>query len=159
MKPEEIVGQILKEQKRTLALAESCTGGLISSRITDVSGSSGYFMGGVVAYSNEAKESILSVPHDILVANGAVSSETALAMAKGVKKLLDTSLGLAVTGIAGPEGGTKEKPVGLVYIALFSDVASITEKFLFSGNRSEIKEQTYLEALKMVIGTLSRPGP
>lgn len=151
MEPERLVGQLLKERNYTLAIAESCTGGLISSRVTDIPGSSGYFAGGIVAYSNEAKRDILHVPQEILRFYGAVSSETALAMAKGVRALLKTSIGLSVTGIAGPEGGTKEKPVGLVYIALVTDLVSRSDKHIFSGNRLEIKEQTCREALEKIL--------
>lgn len=115
---EELVVKELKEKSMTIATAESCTGGLLSKRITDVSGASGVFETGCVTYANSAKEKLLGVPHEILEAHGAVSEETARAMAEGVRRLAGSSIGVGITGIAGPEGGTEEKPVGLIYIAL-----------------------------------------
>ncbi len=115
---EELVVAELARQGKTLATAESCTGGLLSKRLTDVSGSSEVFHMGVVTYSNEAKEQLLGVPHEVLEAHGAVSPETARAMAQGIVKASSGSLGVGITGIAGPGGGTAEKPVGLIYIAL-----------------------------------------
>ncbi len=116
--PEAVVGELLRAQGLTLAVAESCTGGLVSHRITNVPGSSDYYLGSVTAYANPVKERVLGVPAEVLAAHGAVSQETALAMARGVRHLLGADVGLAVTGIAGPGGGTPQKPVGLVYIAL-----------------------------------------
>ncbi|WP_442870313.1 competence/damage-inducible protein A [Acutalibacter sp. 1XD8-36] len=115
---EELVVKELTEKGKTLATAESCTGGLLSKRITDVSGSSGVFNMGVVTYANEAKEELLGVPHETLEQHGAVSEETARAMAEGIVRRSGSDLGVGITGIAGPEGGTPEKPVGLIYIAL-----------------------------------------
>lgn len=115
---EELVVGLLRERGMTLATAESCTGGLLSKRLTDVSGSSEVFHMGVVTYANEAKEKLLGVPHEVLEAHGAVSPETARAMAEGIVKASGGSLGVGITGIAGPGGGTPEKPVGLIYIAL-----------------------------------------
>jgi nicotinamide-nucleotide amidase len=115
---EETVGRLLREQGLTLAVAESCTGGLIGHRITDVAGSSEYFLLGVAAYSNAAKESILRVPREVIEGHGAVSTETAAAMAEGVRRAAGASIGLSTTGIAGPGGGTEEKPVGTVCIGL-----------------------------------------
>ena len=115
---EELVVMLLREQGKTLATAESCTGGLLSKRITDVSGSSAVFHMGVVTYANEAKERLLGVPPEVLETHGAVSPETARAMAEGIVQASGSSLGVGITGIAGPEGGTPEKPVGLIYIAL-----------------------------------------
>jgi len=136
---EEIIGELLHKKKLTLATAESCTGGLIAQRITDIPGSSGYFWGSVVAYDNTIKESVLKVPKDILANYGAVSHETALAMAQGAKKLLNTDIAIAITGIAGPQGGTPDKPVGLVYISLVGENINICKKFIFSGTRNEIR--------------------
>jgi PncC family amidohydrolase len=116
--PEAVVGELLRARGLTLAVAESCTGGLISHRITNVPGSSDYYLGSVTSYANRVKEQVLNVPGEVLAAHGAVSPETARAMAQGVCRLLGADLGLAVTGIAGPGGGTDQKPVGLVYIAL-----------------------------------------
>ena len=115
---EELVVQLLNEQDKTLATAESCTGGLLSKRITDIPGSSSVFHMGCVTYANEAKEALLSVPHETLLAHGAVSEETARAMAEGIVRRAGSDLGVGITGIAGPDGGTEEKPVGLIYIAL-----------------------------------------
>ena len=115
---EELVVQLLNEKGKTLATAESCTGGLLSKRITDIPGSSSVFHMGCVTYANEAKEALLSVPHETLLAHGAVSEETARAMAEGIVRRAGSDLGVGITGIAGPDGGTDEKPVGLIYIAL-----------------------------------------
>ena len=110
--------KLLAEQGKTLATAESCTGGLLSKRLTDISGSSAVFHMGAVTYANKAKEQLLGVPHETLEAHGAVSPQTARAMAEGIVRLSGSDLGIGITGIAGPEGGTSEKPVGLIYIAL-----------------------------------------
>ena len=115
---EELVVKLLREQGKTLATAESCTGGLLAKRITDIPGSSAVFDMGCVTYANEAKEALLFVPHEVLEAYGAVSEETARAMAEGIVKRSGSDLGIGITGIAGPDGGTAEKPVGLIYIAL-----------------------------------------
>lgn len=115
---EELVVKLLNEQGKTLATAESCTGGLLAKRITDIPGSSAVFHMGCVTYANEAKEALLYVPHEILEAHGAVSEETARAMAEGIVRRSGSDLGVGITGIAGPDGGTPEKPVGLIYIAL-----------------------------------------
>lgn len=144
-------GELLKEMSLTLSLAESCTGGLIAHRITNISGSSNYFLGGVVAYSNEAKENILGVPHEILLQYGAVSEETARAMAEGARRLLRSDLALAVTGIAGPTGGTPEKPVGLVYIALAAEEGVRCERHIWNGDRLQNKAQSAEAALEMLI--------
>ncbi len=115
--PEALVAQ-LERTGATIATAESCTGGLIAQRITAIAGVSPYFPGGVVSYSNEAKEDLLGVPHELIAAHGAVSAEVAEAMAEGVRRRFQATMGLAVTGIAGPTGGTPEKPVGLVFLGL-----------------------------------------
>jgi PncC family amidohydrolase len=115
---EEEVGALLTEQGLTLTTAESCTGGLLAHRITNVPGSSAYYLGGFIAYANEAKEALLGVDHETLLAFGAVSEETAREMARGARQRLGAEVAVSVTGIAGPTGGTPEKPVGLVYIAL-----------------------------------------
>jgi len=141
-------------QKLTLATAESCTGGLIASRITNIPGSSEYFERGLITYSNKSKIELLKVAPEIIEEFGAVSSETAEAMAKGIKDLANTDLGLGVTGIAGPSGGTTEKPVGLVYIALASDRGVINRKFNFTGGRLEIKQQTAEAGLKIIVDYL-----
>lgn len=152
---EEALGILLKERSLTLATAESCTGGLISHRVTNVPGSSAYFLEGVVSYSNEAKEKILGVPHETLLEHGAVSGPVVEAMARGVRKLAGSDIGVAVSGIAGPGGGTLEKPVGTVYIG--TDSASHgarSERFLFFGTREDIKLATSSRAIMTVMQIL-----
>jgi len=130
------VGRKLKELGKTLAVAESCTGGLLAMRITAVPGSSEYFLGGIVAYSNFAKETFLSVPPEVIRRHGAVSGECAQAMAQGALSAFGADYALAVTGIAGPGGGSPEKPVGLVYVALASKgAAPKVRKLRLSGSR------------------------
>lgn len=153
---EKEVGKHLVEQNLTLALAESCTGGLIGHRITDVPGSSEYFMGGVVAYAYDAKERILGVRHDTLYDHGAVSEQTALEMARGVRRLLMTDVGLAVTGIAGPGGGTPEKPVGLVYVALSTRDFERCERYVWPYDRVGNKAATADAALTLLLEYLKR---
>jgi nicotinamide-nucleotide amidase len=148
---EELVGRQLQEGGLTLALAESCTGGLIGHRLTSVAGSSDYFLGGVVSYSNEAKVDLLHVDPEVLTQFGAVSPETARDMALGARDAFGADLGLAVTGIAGPSGGSLEKPVGTVYIALATPEEVEVWHYLFHGNREAIKilaAQTALDRLR-----------
>ncbi|HEM61547.1 MAG TPA: CinA family protein [Chloroflexi bacterium] len=151
---DEQIAEILTQRGLTLAVAESCTGGLLGHRITSVSGSSAYFQGGVISYSNEAKERLLGVPLQTLVEHGAVSEETALAMARGARRLLATDLALSITGIAGPSGGTPEKPVGLTYIALAAEDAEVVEKHIWQGDRSQNKELSAEAALKLLLDYL-----
>jgi PncC family amidohydrolase len=151
MSPEEKLNAILMLNGRTIALAESCTGGLISSRITDVAGASNYFQAGVVSYGNKAKESFLGVPGEILATKGSVSAETAQEMAEGIRRAASADVGLSVTGIAGPGGGSAEKPVGTVYMALAAEEKTVVRKHLFSGDRRAIREQTAHEALLLLI--------
>ena len=132
-------GRRLKAQGLTLAVAESLTGGLIGHRLTNVAGASDYFLGGVISYSNEAKADLLRVPADTLAHKGAVSPETALDMAKGVRSAFRAAIGMAVTGIAGPSGGSPEKPVGTVYIGLATPDREEVWHYLFHGSREEIK--------------------
>ena len=148
---EKRLGNSLHEKKLTISVAESCTGGLISHRITNISGSSDYFEQGVITYSNKSKIQLLNVPKLILESFGAVSAESAKAMAEGIRTISKSDLGLAVTGIAGPTGGTMQKPVGLVYIGLSSKKPTRVKEFKFSGSREMIKEQASTEALKMVL--------
>ncbi len=148
---EEMVGQKLRQQGLTLAVAESCTGGLICHRLTNVPGSSDYFLGGVVTYGNQAKLDLLRVPGETLEQEGAVSAATAQAMALGVKEIFHTPLGLAVTGIAGPSGGSAQKPVGTVWIGLATKDGVETKHCRFHGSREEIKAlsaQTALDWLR-----------
>ncbi len=147
---EDVVGKLLREKALTLSVAESCTGGLIGHRITNVPGSSDYFMGGVVVYSNAAKIRMLGVNPDTLNRFGAVSAETAREMAQGIRQYMDTDLGIAVTGIAGPSGGTKEKPVGTVFIGLSTAKEEFTRRYRFFGNREQIKLNTSMMALDWI---------
>lgn len=147
---EKVVGRLLTEQNLTIALAESCTGGLIAHRLTNVPGSSAYLIGGVVSYANEAKERMLGVSHQTLQEHGAVSEETAREMSRGVRRLLQTDVALAVTGIAGPSGGTPEKPIGLTYIALTAEGFERCERYLWQGDRWANKEQSAEAALGML---------
>jgi nicotinamide-nucleotide amidase len=151
---EEVVGELLQQKKMTLAVAESCTGGLIGHRITSVPGSSGYFDRGLIVYSNRAKTELLGIPKRVLTRHGAVSQKTAQLMAEGIRRQSGSDLGLAVTGIAGPGGGTLEKPVGTVWIALASAQGSKTDRFLFKGRRDQIKILTAYTALNWVRRTL-----
>jgi competence/damage-inducible protein CinA-like protein len=149
---EEVVGRLLIEKSLTLATAESCTGGLLASRITDVPGSSTYFLEGIVSYSNEAKEKMLGVPVSLLEAHGAVSTPVAEAMASGVRKLSGSDIGIGISGIAGPGGGTAEKPVGTVYIGLdVKGVGTSSQKYQFSGSREQIKIVSSEKALDMIM--------
>lgn len=154
MSPEERLGRLLRERKLTVAVAESCTGGLISSRITDVAGASDYFLAGLVTYSNEAKERFLSVPKDLIVAKGAVSREVAEKMAEGVRHAAGADIGFSVTGIAGPGGGTKEKPVGTVCMGLAAGGTVLARQHGFDGDRSAIKRQSADEAMTFVLDYL-----
>jgi len=159
MTPEEKLGLLLREKGMKIAVAESCTGGLIGGRITDVAGSSDYFEAGLVTYSNRAKERFLSVPHEVIAAKGSVSPEVAEAMARGVRVATGADIGVAVTGIAGPGGGSPEKPVGLVYIGLATPDATITRKHQFQGDRAAVRRQTIEEALKLALEVLEGRTP
>ena len=147
---EEVVGALLKQRRLKLAVAESCTGGLLGGRITDIEGSSEYFERGAVAYSNPAKTEMLGVPRELIEQHGAVSSEVAEAMARGIQQAAHTDLGLAVTGIAGPGGGTEKKPVGLVYIALASAQGNRVTEYRFLGARDQVRVRASQMALDMV---------
>ncbi len=147
---EEVVARILNKNKKTIAIAESCTGGLISKRLTNISGSSIYFSLGLVAYSNRVKQTLLGVPAETLKKYGAVSKEVARLMATNIRQLAKTDLGLGVTGIAGPTGGTKEKPVGLVYIALATPRKIQCQEFHFHGDRNAVRLRASQAALDMV---------
>jgi nicotinamide-nucleotide amidase len=147
---EEVVGQLLSFQNWTLALAESCTGGLIAHRLTDVPGSSTYLDRGVVTYSNHAKQELLGVSPLLLRKYGAVSAQVAEAMAKGIRVKSRVDLGVSVTGIAGPGGGSAKKPVGLVYMAIDGPRGSQSNRYQFWGDRAEIKFRSSQAALNMV---------
>ena len=147
---EEVVGRLLSEKKQTIAVAESCTGGLIGARFTNVPGSSGYFERGVVTYSNQAKTQLLNVPSQTIEKHGAVSEQVAILMAEGIRKLAKTDYGLSVTGVAGPTGGTPQKPVGLVFIGLAHENDSFAQKFMFGEDRNTNRERAAQAALNLV---------
>ncbi len=155
---EEIVGVMLRAGNKTVALAESCTGGLISKRITEISGSSAYFEGAFVSYSNRWKEKLLGVSEGTLAAHGAVSEETAREMAENVREKAGTDIGLSVTGIAGPTGGTKDKPVGLVYMALSDGERTVARRFNFRGDREPVRYRASQAALNMLRECLLEGG-
>lgn len=146
----QVVGRMLRQNEFTLATAESCSGGLLGGRITTVAGSSDYYLGGVVSYANQAKEVLLGVNNNNLFKYGAVSEVVAREMAEGVRHLLGSDIGLSTTGIAGPDGGTDDKPVGLVYIALAYPGGVIVEKELFAGNRESVRNMTVEAALNIL---------
>jgi nicotinamide-nucleotide amidase len=150
MRLEKEIGTLLRKQGWTLSVAESCTGGLVSHRMTNVSGSSDYFEGGVVSYSNRAKAVHLRIPPAFLGEYGAVSSQVARKMAEGVRETFGTTFGLSTTGVAGPTGGTKRTPVGLVFIALSDGKRTRFKKEIFKGTRLEIKEQAAQRALEFL---------
>jgi len=154
MSPERKIAECLKKSRQTLAIAESCSGGLIAHRITNIPGSSAYFKAGFVTYSNAAKQGILKIPTTVLRRHGAVSRPTAARMAQNARKTAQADLGIGVTGIAGPSGGTTQKPVGLVYIAVSKRSRTVCRKFLFKGSRQSIKRQTATAALVMLLKLL-----
>jgi PncC family amidohydrolase len=137
----------VKKTLKTIAFAESCTGGWVSKQITDIPGSSKYFLGSVVAYSNASKKRILGVKDKTLKAKGAVSKEVALEMARGARRLFRSSRAVSLTGIAGPSGGTKEKPIGTVFIAFSSPRKTQVWKFHFKGTRNKIRKQAARKAI------------
>ncbi len=155
---EEELGEKLRDRKLTIAVAESCTGGLLGSKITDVPGSSEYFLGGVIAYQNEVKESLLHVPHDVIASHGAVSAQTVEAMASGCRELFKCDIAVSITGIAGPGGGSAEKPVGLVYVGLATASGVISRRFRWKGSRTQNKESSVCAAIEMILATLKMEG-
>ncbi len=144
------IWDVLRDKRLTIATAESCTGGLVSHLITNVPGSSDYYRGGVVAYANDVKEEVLHVPRAIIEREGAVSAACARAMAAGVRQLLQSDIGIATTGIAGPTGGTPDKPVGLVYIALATKDNVYHERYIFHEDREGNKAGAADAALRML---------
>ena len=150
MKPSLRLAHLLISTGKTLATAESCTGGLIAHTLTNIPGASDWFLGGVIAYANEAKTAFLGVPTSLIKGHGAVSAPVALAMAQGARKRFKTSFTIATTGIAGPTGGTPQKPVGLVFIALASAKRTVVKKFVFKGTRLSIKDQTLQKSLQIL---------
>ncbi len=151
---EALVGAYLKERGLRLAVAESCTGGLIGHWLTNVPGSSDYFMGGVTAYSYEAKSRLLGVSREMLDHYGAVNRETVLQMARGARLALDADIALSVSGIAGPGGGTPEKPVGLTWIGLSAPDFEDAWKYIWQGDRLQNKAQSAEQALRLLVDFL-----
>lgn len=147
---EGVVGEMLRDRKLTISIAESCTGGLIGDLLTNIAGSSNYFQGGVVVYSNKSKMDLLKVSYDTIEKYGAVSEQTVKEMAEGVKRRMNTDIGLAVTGIAGPDGGSREKPVGTVHIGLAAGNDIFSRKYRFWGTRKQVKLNTSMMTLDWV---------
>lgn len=148
------LGKILVEKGWTMGTAESCTGGLVAATLTDFSGSSAWFSGAVVAYSNKVKMSLLQVPETAIQDHGAVSEATVRAMAEGVCRTLGTNVGVSLSGIAGPTGGTVDKPVGTVWIGWHVDGRTLAERFLFSGDRMHVKQQSLTTVLEKLLEIL-----
>jgi PncC family amidohydrolase len=149
------VAALALERRTTLATAESCTGGMVAALLTEVAGVSAVFLGGVIAYANAAKRDLLGVPDEMLLAHGAVSGHVAVAMARGARGRLQADLAVATTGIAGPGGGTEQKPVGLTYIALASARGEQCRRFRFEGDRAENRVAAAREALVLILEALS----
>lgn len=150
-----MVSEELKKRHLTVATAESCTGGLLAHTLTNISGSSEYFGRGVVTYSNQAKVELLGVSPKVLEEHGAVSEQTARTMAVEIRKRSNADIGVSTTGIAGPTGGTKDKPVGLVYIGVATSKNVKVKRFNFSGDRLGNKESTCNAALKLILESIS----
>lgn len=153
------VGDLLRSRRMTLSVAESCTGGLVGDLLTNVPGSSDYFAGGVVAYAYEAKTLLLGISQEFLLEHAAVSEPVARAMARRVRERLHTDIGMGVTGIAGPGGGTLDRPVGLVYVALATAQEEIARRYVWSGDRVSNKRASAEAALELLWDYLSRTGP
>ena len=153
---EALAGELLRQRKWRLATAESCTGGLIAHRLTNVPGSSDYYLGGIIAYANEVKMNQLNVNTNTLEQSGAVSQETVIEMARGVRSVLHADIGLSVSGIAGPGGGSPDKPVGLVWIGLTAPGYELANRYLWEGDRLRVKEQSAEQALKLLVEFLQR---
>jgi nicotinamide-nucleotide amidase len=147
---EVVVGQLLRDRRATVSVAESCTGGMLGERLTSVPGSSDYFVGGFITYANAMKVELLGVPPEVLEQHGAVSQQTAEAMATGVRRRTASTYALAITGVAGPDGGSESKPVGTVYIAIADDAGIHTEHRRFLGDRQRIRTFTVQMALDLL---------
>ena len=144
--------KLLSKKKLKVSFAESCTGGLLSSSITSISGSSKVFTLGLITYSNQAKINILKVPKRIIIKHGAVSYETCISMVKNLNKISKTNISLSITGVAGPKGGSKQKPVGLVYIGIKKDNKTLVKKYLFKNKiRNSIQRATVNKALNLIL--------
>ena len=151
MSLEEKVALKLIDKNKTLCVAESCSGGLLSHRLTNIPGSSRFLKCTVIAYSNDAKEKILKIPQDLMKKYGAVSEEVAVKMAQNIRKLFQTDFGISITGIAGPTGATKSKPIGLVFVALSTPEETLCLKCQFKGTRESIKSQSTTQALELLL--------
>ena len=156
LQPARRLGALLLKNKLTIATAESCTGGLVGGAITAIAGSSAYYAGGVIAYDNRIKRDLLKVPGGLLRKYGAVSGQTAAAMARGARRMFKTDCAVAVSGVAGPGGGTKEKPVGLVYIGIARGKLCRSIKCRFTGNRRQVREKTVERALREMIAAVRK---
>ena len=153
---EKIIGEMLRERNLKIACAESCTGGLLTSRLTDVAGSSEYVEGALVSYTNAVKNKLLKVSAETLKNFSAVSEETAREMSKNVREIFCTDIGVGITGLAGPGGGSEKKPVGTVYISIADEKNVVVKKFNFTGTRTEIKSQSVDAALKFLQDFLTK---
>lgn len=150
------IHRLLIKKSKTLAVAESCTGGLLSGLLTQITGSSQYFILGVVTYSNKAKEVVLKIPRSLITKKGAVCAQVCLRMAQSVRKLAKADFGIGITGIAGPTGGSSQKPVGTVFIAIESKSKKLCKKFHFTGSRSTIRKKATLKALELLYAHIHR---
>lgn len=155
MRLEERLAAALSDRELTLATAESCTAGGLSRLLTEIPGASAFFIGGVIAYHNDVKLQLLDVPRETLTHHGAVSSQTAIAMAEGGRSRFKTDFCVSITGIAGPGGGSADKPVGLVYIAVASPQRTHVEEHRFPGDRSQVREGAITAALKLILGAIA----
>jgi PncC family amidohydrolase len=144
----------LVDRNLTLATAESCTGGGLSYLLTTIPGASAFFIGGVIAYRNDVKSHLLEVPQETLTHHGAVSAQTAMAMAEGCRRRFKTDVAVSITGIAGPSGGSPEKPLGLVYIAVASHKCTHVVEHHFAGDRAQVRESAIASALKLILKTI-----
>lgn len=144
------IHKLLIKRQKTIAVAESCSGGLLSNLLTQISGSSQYFILGVVVYSNRSKETVLKVPHSLIAKYGVVSREVACNMAERIRQIANTDFGIGITGIAGPSGGTPSKPVGTVFIAIDSQSRKLCKKFVFKGHRMGIRKKAALKTLELL---------
>ena len=155
MRLEQKIAKLLIKEQQTLSIAESCSGGLLTHRITNIPGSSNFLKLGLVTYSNDAKVKLLHVPKKLIKTYDAVSLPVAKQMAKNARKLMNSYWGIGITGIAGPSGGTPQRPVGLVFVAVANAKKTIVTKNLFKGNRQQIKSQAVTQALKMLLSALT----
>lgn len=155
MRLEERLAAALSDRELTLATAESCTGGGLSRLLTEIPGASAFFIGGVIAYHNDVKMQLLEVPRETLTHHGAVSSHAAMAMAEGCRSLFSTDFGVSITGIAGPSGGSADKPVGLIYIAVASPRRTRVEEHRFPGDRHQVREGAINAALGLILEVIT----